>query len=69
MIHITVVLKARSEVEEKIHDAMEAAMAAGEERNMTLSDIYHMCALVGHATLPHSVTAAVMALQYINAFD
>ena len=63
MIHITVVLKARSEVEEKIHDAMEAAMAAGEERNMTFSDIYHMCALVCHAT------AAVMALQYINAFD
>ena len=63
MIHITVVLKARSEVEEKIHDAMEAAMAAGEERNMTLSDIYHMCVLVGR------VTAAVMALQYINAFD
>ena len=26
----TVMLKARSEVEEKIHDAMEAAMAAGE---------------------------------------
>ena len=25
-----VMLKARSEVEEKIHDAMEAAMAAGE---------------------------------------
>ena len=24
--------KARSEVEEKIHDAMEAAMAAGEQR-------------------------------------
>ena len=56
MIHITVVLKARSEVEEKIHDAMEAAMAAGEERNVTLSDIYHMCALVGR------VTAAVMTL-------
>ena len=27
-----VMLKARSEVEEKIHDAMEAAMAAGEQR-------------------------------------
>ena len=27
-----VILKARSEVEEKIHDAMEAAMAAGERR-------------------------------------
>ena len=27
-----VMLKARSEVEEKIHDAMEAAMAAGEWR-------------------------------------
>ena len=26
----TVMLKARSEVEEKIHDAMEAAMAAGK---------------------------------------
>ena len=63
LINITVVSKARSEVEEKIHDAMEAAMAAGEERNMTLSDILHMCVLVGR------VTAAVMTLQYINAFD
>lgn len=27
----TVISKARSEVEEKIHDAMEAAMAAGEQ--------------------------------------
>jgi len=30
----TVISKARSEVEEKIHDAMEAAMAAGGEKTL-----------------------------------